>query len=78
MTSVHRTIDAHLHLWTRSEGAYPWITPELGVLYADFGPDDARAELDAAGIDAAILVQAADTAVDTVLSARLSHVDGEG
>ncbi|MGW9169376.1 amidohydrolase family protein [Agromyces sp. NPDC055658] len=60
-----RTIDAHLHLWTRSEGAYPWITPELGPLYADFGPGDARVELDAAGIDAAILVQAADSAADT-------------
>lgn len=62
---MSRTIDAHLHLWTRSAGAYPWITPELGALDADFGPDDARAELDAAGIDAAILVQADDTAADT-------------
>ncbi|WP_022890953.1 amidohydrolase family protein [Agromyces italicus] len=65
MTTTARTVDAHLHLWTRSVGAYPWITPELGPLYADFGPGDARAELDAAGIDAAILVQSADTVADT-------------
>lgn len=60
-----RTIDAHLHLWDRSVGEYAWITPSLGALFADFGPDDARSELDAAGIDAAVLVQAEDSSIDT-------------
>ena len=55
-------IDAHLHLWDRSRGGYAWITPELGPLYRDFGPDEAAAELRAAGVDAAILVQADDSA----------------
>ncbi|MFF2390605.1 amidohydrolase family protein [Agromyces sp. NPDC058104] len=65
MSDRPRTIDAHLHLWDRSVGEYRWITPELGPLYADFGPEEARAELDAAGIDGAILVQAEDSAADT-------------
>ncbi|MFE6963574.1 amidohydrolase family protein [Agromyces sp. NPDC057679] len=65
MTGRPRTIDAHLHLWDRAVSEYGWITPGLGPLYADFGPDEARAELDAAGIDGAILVQAEDSATDT-------------
>lgn len=60
-----RTIDAHLHLWDRSVSDYAWLTPASGPLFADFGPDRARAELDAAGIDAAVLVQAEDSAADT-------------
>jgi len=65
VTAPARTIDAHLHLWERSVSDYAWITPDLGVLDADFGPGDAAAELDAAGIDAAILVQAEDSLADT-------------
>ena len=60
-----RTIDAHLHLWNRSVSEYAWITPSLGPLFADFGPDRAHAELEAAGIDAAVLVQAEDSPADT-------------
>ena len=60
-----RAIDAHLHLWNRSVSEYAWITPSLGPLFADFGPDQARAELVAAGIDAAVLVQAEDSPADT-------------
>jgi L-fuconolactonase len=60
-----RTIDAHLHLWDRAVSDYAWITPSLGPLFADFGPAAARAELDAAGMDAAVLVQAEDSAADT-------------
>ncbi|GAA1775675.1 amidohydrolase family protein [Agromyces lapidis] len=65
MSGRSLTIDAHLHLWDRSLSEYGWITPELGPLNADFGPGEARAELDAAGIDGAILVQAEDSAADT-------------
>lgn len=65
MTAPARTIDAHLHLWDRTVSDYAWITPDLGPLHADFGPAQARAELDAAGIDAAVLVQAEDSFADT-------------
>lgn len=65
MNPAPRTIDAHVHLWDRTVGDYAWITPSHGPLFADFGPADAWAELDAAGIDAAVLVQAEDSAADT-------------
>lgn len=65
MIGPARTIDAHLHLWDRSVSEYAWITPDLGALDADFGPGRARDELDAAGLDAAILVQAEDSLADT-------------
>ncbi len=60
-----RTVDAHLHLWDPALGVYTWLTPDLGPLHARFTADDAAAELSAAGIDAAVLVQAADHALDT-------------
>jgi len=62
---VIRPVDAHLHLWDLSGGGYGWITPELGPLHASFTAERARAELDACGIDRAVLVQADDTVQDT-------------
>jgi L-fuconolactonase len=59
------TIDAHLHLWDLERSEYSWITPEHGPLHASFTPEQARAELDACGVDRAVLVQAEDSEVDT-------------
>ncbi|MDH2412751.1 amidohydrolase family protein [Nocardioides sp. CER19] len=56
-------IDAHLHLWDLASGDYGWIPP--GPLDRTFSLADARTELAAAGVDAAVLVQAADTEADT-------------
>lgn len=63
-------IDAHLHVWELQRGEegrrpYPWLTPEHGELFASFTPDMASAELERAGFDAAVLVQADDTMADT-------------
>jgi L-fuconolactonase len=58
-------IDAHLHLWDRSVSDYAWLVPEHGALYADFSPLQAKAELDAAGVAGAVLVQAEDSLADT-------------
>jgi L-fuconolactonase len=60
-----RRIDAHLHLWDLDSGGYAWLTPEHGALYSTFTAEQARAELDAAGVELAILVQAEDTLRDT-------------
>jgi L-fuconolactonase len=60
-----RRIDAHLHLWDLDAGEYAWLTPEHGALYSTFTAEQARAELDAAGVESAILVQAEDTLRDT-------------
>jgi L-fuconolactonase len=68
-------IDAHLHLWDLEGGGYGWLRPEHGELYRSFGAEEAGAELTAAGIDAAILVQADDTRDDTesMLRAAREH-----
>lgn len=58
------SIDAHLHLWNRDRG-YRWLDAAPEVLRADFTVEQARAELDAAGVDRAVLVQADDTEADT-------------
>lgn len=58
-------IDAHLHLWDLTAGGYAWLGPQHGALFSSFTAEQARAELDAAGIDSAILVQAEDSTRDT-------------
>ncbi|WP_411557788.1 amidohydrolase family protein [Plantibacter sp. MPB07] len=60
-----RTIDAHLHLWNRADG-YHWLASADEALREDFTPERAAAELQAAGVEAAILVQADDTELDTI------------
>ncbi|MGY2747426.1 amidohydrolase family protein [Arthrobacter sp. UYCu723] len=58
------TVDSHLHLWSLGRSRYRWLdsVPELKQ---DFTAAQARAELDAAGVAEAVLVQADDTLEDT-------------
>lgn len=63
--SVGPRIDAHLHLWDLDTGGYAWLTPAAGPLYSTFTAHEAQAELETAGMSAAILVQAEDSASDT-------------
>lgn len=64
-------IDSHLHLWTLDtfvtggERPYPWLGPQHGALFRSFGEDEAGETLEAAGVRAAVLVQADDTIADT-------------
>lgn len=58
-------IDAHVHFWRLARGDYAWIQPSQTALYRDFGADDIRPHLDAAGIDRILLVQAAATVAET-------------
>ncbi len=60
-------VDAHLHIWDLERSDYAWLIPEYGPLYATYTPEQARAELEAAGIGAAVLVQAEDSERDTEL-----------
>ena len=60
-------VDAHLHIWDLERSEYAWLTPELGPLYATFTAEQAQAELEAAGIVSAVLVQAEDSERDTEL-----------
>ncbi|TNC24913.1 amidohydrolase family protein [Amycolatopsis alkalitolerans] len=57
-------MDTHLHLWDLTVSEYAWL-PAGGPLHATFTAEQAKSELDSAGIDAAILVQAEDSEADT-------------
>jgi L-fuconolactonase len=58
-------IDAHQHFWRVSRGDYGWMSPNLAVLYRDYGPEDLQPLLDRHGIGRTILVQAAPTEAET-------------
>lgn len=75
MTAHATRLDTHLHLWDPALGVYYWLTPDLGPLHVAFTPEAAVAELRAAGVDRAVLVQAADAASDTqaMLDVAVSH-----
>jgi L-fuconolactonase len=73
-------IDAHQHFWTLARGDYGWLTPALGPIYRDFGPDDLAPLLAAHGIERTILIQAAPTEAETAfmlaIAARTPFVAG--
>lgn len=58
-------IDAHQHFWRVDRGDYFWLTPALKPLYRDFGPADLAPLVKATGIEATIIVQAAQTLAET-------------
>lgn len=57
-------VDAHQHFWHHNDSDYVWMTGELQQLARDFGPDDLRPLLDAAGFDATVAVQARQMLVE--------------
>ncbi|MBM7564217.1 amidohydrolase family protein [Paenibacillus sacheonensis] len=58
-------IDAHQHYWSIARTDYGWLTPETGVLYRDYQPDELKPLLEEHGLDASIVVQAAPTTEET-------------
>ena len=57
-------VDAHQHFWNPARGDYGWLTPDLPI-HRIYGPDDLAPLMQAAGVDASIIVQAAPTAAET-------------
>lgn len=58
-------IDAHQHFWDLNKVDYPWITPDLGPLNRTFIETELEPQLDEAGVDRTVLVQAANSTADT-------------
>jgi L-fuconolactonase len=58
-------VDAHHHLWRYDAGEYGWIDELLQALRRDFLPADLEREMRAAGVDAAVAVQARQTMEET-------------
>ena len=69
-------IDAHQHYWSPAHGDYGWLRPELEPLYRDYGPADLHPLLDAAGVAATVLVQAAPTEAETARLLALARQPG--
>jgi L-fuconolactonase len=58
-------VDAHQHYWNLNRGDYAWLTPEHGLLYRDFTPQDLSGPLGECSVRATVLVQAAATEAET-------------
>jgi L-fuconolactonase len=58
-------VDAHHHLWSYDAAEYEWIDEPMRALRRDFLPVDLEREMQAAGMDAAVAVQARQTTEET-------------
>jgi L-fuconolactonase len=58
-------VDAHQHVWDLEKVDYPWLTPEYGPLNRTFEAGELGPQLKKAGVDATVLVQAANSYEDT-------------
>jgi L-fuconolactonase len=59
-------VDAHHHFWDPARADYPWLTDELAAIRRPFGPADLAPLIEAAGIDATVLVQTRSSLEETV------------
>jgi len=53
-----RVIDAHHHVLDPDREPYPWMTPELDLLRRPFPLDELLPQLEGAGVDGTVIVQA--------------------
>src|ERR1700674_5095297 len=58
-------IDSHQHFWQVGRFDYPWMSPELGVLYRDYLPEMLEPILKEWGVAKTILVQASNSLAET-------------
>ncbi len=58
-------VDAHHHLWDPATADYPWLTDELRVIRRAFTPADLAPELEAAQVEATVLVQTRSSTEET-------------
>lgn len=58
-------IDAHQHFWVYDPREYEWIDDSMAALRRDFLPHDLKPELDQAGFQGSVAVQARQTIEET-------------
>ena len=58
-------IDAHQHFWNPARGDYGWMPADDPILSRRYGPEELWPQLQAAGVEGTILVQAAPTVAET-------------
>src|SRR6185295_11864920 len=65
METDFQIVDSHQHFWQVGRFDYPWMKPELGVLYRDYLPPELGPLLADAGVSKTVLVQASNTLEET-------------
>ncbi|WP_457447850.1 amidohydrolase family protein [Roseateles sp. P5_E4] len=58
-------VDSHQHFWRLADREGQWPPASLQAIHRDFGPEDLAPHLQAAGIDATVLVQSLPSVEDT-------------
>ncbi len=58
-------VDSHQHFWQVGRFDYPWMSPELGVLYRDYLPLHLEPLLKKSGVAKTVLVQASNSLAET-------------
>lgn len=58
-------IDGHMHFWKYTAEEYGWIDDTMKVIQRDFLPAEAKKEVEAAGFEAVVAVQARQTLEET-------------
>ena len=58
-------VDSHQHFWRLGRFDYPWMTPDLGVLYRDYLPETLEPILNRSGVSKTVLVQASNSLEET-------------
>ena len=51
-------VDTHVHFWDLERFRYFWLKPEYGILYQTYLPDQIRGEMEVAGVERGVFVQA--------------------
>lgn len=67
------SVDAHVHMWRLARGDNATLSANEPVLFRDYEPEHLKPLLDAAGIDAIIVVQAATTLAETLFTLGLAE-----
>src|SRR5258707_7505486 len=62
---VDRIIDSHQHFWQVGRFDYPWMSPEVEVLYRDYFPETLEPILRRCGVSKTVLVQASNSLEET-------------
>jgi L-fuconolactonase len=60
-----KQIDSHHHLWCYNDHDYVWMSSGMSLLRRDYLPDELKADLQGAGIDGTVVVQARQSLEET-------------
>lgn len=66
-------IDSHHHFWNYTEDEYGWIDNDMALIRRDFLPKHLKMELDEAGVDGVVSVQARQSLEETDWLLEMAH-----